>query len=83
MTVEGRHCEAGDVVARDVRLPADLHPGDVLAVPCTGAYHHSLASTYNGVGRPPVVGVRNGKPRTLVRRETVADLMAREIRTGE
>lgn len=83
MTVVGRHCEAGDVIARDVRLPADLHPGDVLAVPCTGAYHHSLASSYNAVGRPPVVGVRNGKPRTLVRRETIADLMAREARTGE
>ncbi|RDI16312.1 diaminopimelate decarboxylase [Rhodococcus sp. AG1013] len=78
VTVVGRHCEAGDVVAEDVSLPVDLHPGDVLAVPCTGAYHHSLASTYNGVGRPPVVAVRDGHIRELIRRETVADLMARE-----
>ncbi|PTR31915.1 diaminopimelate decarboxylase [Rhodococcus sp. OK519] len=78
MTVVGRHCEAGDVIARDVLLPTDLHPGDVLAVPCTGAYHHSLSSSYNAVGRPPVVAARDGRTRQLIRRETVADLMARE-----
>ena len=61
MTVAGRHCEAGDEIARDVELPADIHPGDLLAVACTGAYHHSMASNFNMVGRPPLVAVRNGR----------------------
>ncbi|MCL2534848.1 MAG: diaminopimelate decarboxylase, partial [Nocardiaceae bacterium] len=65
--------------AGDVMLPADLHPGDVLAVPCTGAYHHSLASTYNSVGRPPIVAVKDGDSRKLVRRETDADLLSRDV----
>ncbi|MFI5510483.1 diaminopimelate decarboxylase family protein [Mycobacterium sp. NPDC051804] len=77
-TVAGRHCEAGDEIARDVPLPADMHPGDVLAVACTGAYHHSMASNYNLVGRPPVVAVSGGRPREIVRRETIADLLSRD-----
>ena len=76
VTVVGRHCEAGDEIARDVELPADLHPGDLLAVACTGAYHHSMASNYNMVGRHALVAVRDGRARELVRRETVADLLA-------
>jgi diaminopimelate decarboxylase len=79
MTVVGRHCEAGDVIAADVPLPADLRPGDLLAVPCTGAYHHSMASTYNQIGRPPVIAVRNGTARVLIRRETEEDLQRRDI----
>jgi diaminopimelate decarboxylase len=78
-TVVGRHCEAGDVVARNVPLPIDAHPGDVLAVPCSGAYHHSLASNYNLVGRPPIIAVRDGSARTLIRCETTEDLLARDI----
>lgn len=78
-TVAGRFCEAGDVLATDVRLPADLRPGEVLAVPCTGAYHHILASSYNSVGRPPIIAVRQGRARQLVRRETTADLLARDV----
>ncbi|MFE2959422.1 diaminopimelate decarboxylase [Nocardia tengchongensis] len=78
-TIAGRHCEAGDILARDVRLPADLRPGEVLAMPCTGAYHHSLASSYNGIGRPPIVAVRDGRSRELVRRETIDDLLSRDI----
>jgi len=66
-------------IARDVELPTDLHPGDLLAVACTGAYHHSMASTFNMVGRPPVVAVRNGGARELVRRETTEDLLARDM----
>lgn len=79
VTVVGRYCEAGDVIAHDVELPTDLHPGDLLAVACTGAYHHSMASTFNVVGRPPVVAVRDGRARVLVRRETVDDLLARDL----
>ncbi|KLO32442.1 diaminopimelate decarboxylase [Mycobacterium haemophilum] len=78
VTVAGRHCEAGDEIARDVELPADVHPGDVLAVACTGAYHHSMASNYNMVGRPPLVAVQDGRARALVRRETIADLLSRD-----
>lgn len=78
VTVAGRHCESGDEIARDIDLPADLHPGDLLAVACTGAYHHSMASNYNMIGRPAVVGVRDGRTRELVRRETIADLLARD-----
>lgn len=79
MTIVGRYCEAGDVLARDVWLPTDLRPGDLLAVPCTGAYHHSMASTYNLVGRPPVVAVRDGDSRVLIRRETEEDLLRRDM----
>jgi diaminopimelate decarboxylase len=78
VTVVGRHCEAGDELARDVLLPADLHPGDLLAFACTGAYNHSMASTYNTVCRPPVVAVHHGDVREVVRRETVADLLSRD-----
>ncbi|WP_026360614.1 diaminopimelate decarboxylase [Amycolatopsis nigrescens] len=79
MVVVGRHCESGDVLADGIRLPGDIKAGDLLAVPCTGAYHHSLASNYNVVGRPPVVGVRDGVARLLVRRETEDDLLARDL----
>ncbi|MFE0335633.1 diaminopimelate decarboxylase [Streptomyces sp. NPDC058955] len=78
-TVAGRHCEAGDLLAEDVALPADLRPGDLLAVPVAGAYHLSMASSYNLVGRPPVVAVRDGAARLLVRRETQEDLRARDV----
>jgi diaminopimelate decarboxylase len=57
---------------------ARTRPGDLLVVACTGAYHHSLASNYNMVTRPPVVAVRDGAARLLVRRETAADMRQRE-----
>ena len=70
------HCEAGDIVVRDEFLPADVAPGDLVAVPGTGAYCRSMASNYNHALRPPVVAVRAGRSRVLVRRETEADLLA-------
>jgi diaminopimelate decarboxylase len=79
VTVVGRHCEAGDVIAADVPLPADVRPGDLLAVPCTGAYHHSMASNYNQIARPPVIAVRGGRAWPLVRRETTEDLIRRDV----
>jgi diaminopimelate decarboxylase len=75
VTVVGKHCESGDVIVRDARVPADVEVGDVLATPVTGAYGHSMASTYNKVPRPPVVFVRDGRFRTVVRRETLDDLL--------
>ncbi|MFD4938533.1 diaminopimelate decarboxylase [Streptomyces virginiae] len=78
-TVVGRHCEAGDVLAADVELPGDIHPGDLLAVPVAGAYQLSMASGYNMVGRPPVIAVHEGTSRVLVRRETLEDLRSRDI----
>ncbi|MGH8888224.1 MAG: diaminopimelate decarboxylase [Acidothermaceae bacterium] len=73
--VVGKHCESGDIVVRDTYLPADLALGDLIAVPVTGAYCRSLASNYNHVGRPPVIAVRDGRARVIVRRETIDDLL--------
>ncbi|MEU9480222.1 diaminopimelate decarboxylase [Streptomyces sp. NPDC048191] len=78
-TVVGRHCEAGDILAADVDLPADVRPGDLLAVPVAGAYHLSMASGYNLVGRPPVAAVRDGHARLLVRRELLEDIRRRDV----
>ncbi|MFD9014509.1 diaminopimelate decarboxylase [Streptomyces sp. NPDC059552] len=78
-TVVGRHSVAGDILAADVELPGDVHPGDLLAVPVAGAYQVSMASGYNMVGRPPVVAVDAGRARLLMRRETLADFHSRDI----
>jgi diaminopimelate decarboxylase len=77
--VVGKHCEAGDIVVKDEFLPADVQPGDLLAVPGTGAYCRSMASNYNHLPRPPVVAVRDGRARVIVRRETEADLLALDV----
>ncbi len=77
--VVGKHCESGDIVVKDEFLPADVRPGDLIAVPGTGAYCRSLSSQYNHTPRPPVVAVRDGRARLLVRRETVADLLALDV----
>ncbi len=74
--VVGKHCESGDIVVKDEFLPADISAGDLIAVPGTGAYCRALSSQYNHTPRPPVVAVRDGQARLLVRRETVADLLA-------
>jgi diaminopimelate decarboxylase len=76
VTVVGKHCESGDVLVRDAWVPEDLEVGDVLATPVTGAYGHAMASNYNKVPRPPVVFVRDGSWRVVVRRETYSDLLA-------
>ncbi|WP_299529884.1 diaminopimelate decarboxylase [uncultured Streptomyces sp.] len=79
VTVVGRHCEAGDVLADGVGLPGDVRQGDLLAVPAAGAYHLSMASAYNLVGRPPVVAVADGAARLLIRRESLDDLRQRDV----
>ena len=77
--VVGRHCESGDIVVRHAYLPSDLAPGDLLAVPATGAYCRSLASNYNHVLRPAVVAVRDGEARVIVRRERMDDLLSLDV----
>lgn len=75
VTVVGKHCESGDLLVRDGKVPADLVVGDLLATPVTGAYGHSMGSNYNKVTRPAVVFCRDGDARLVVRRETVDDLL--------
>lgn len=77
--VVGLHCEGGDILVRDEFLPADIRPGDLIAVPAAGAYSRSMASNYNHVPRPPVIGVRDGRLTTLVRRETIEDLLRLDV----
>ncbi|OKJ43909.1 diaminopimelate decarboxylase [Streptomyces sp. CB01580] len=77
--VVGKHCESGDIVVRDAFLPSDLAPGDLIAVPATGAYCRSMASNYNHALRPPVVAVRDGQARVIVRRETEEDLLRLDV----
>jgi diaminopimelate decarboxylase len=77
--VVGKHCESGDIVVKDEFLPADIRPGDLLAVPGTGAYARSMASTYNHVPRPAVVAVRDSQARVIVRRETEDDLLGLDV----
>lgn len=75
----GKHCEAGDIVVKDEFLPGDVAPGDLVAVPGTGAYCRSMASNYNHVLRPPVVVVADGESRVVVRRESLEDLLATDL----
>lgn len=80
--VVGKHCESGDIVVRDAYLPADIRSGDLLAVAATGAYCYSLANNYNGLARPAVVAVRGVEMTQIVRRETLADLLSRDMQLG-
>ncbi len=82
-TVVGKHCESGDVLGADVELPAAIAPGDLLAVAATGAYNHAMASNYNRLPRPGMVLVRDGELRTLVERETLEDVIARDVRLAD
>ena len=77
--VVGKHCESGDIVVKDEFLPDDVRRGDLVAVPATGAYCRSMASQYNHVPRPPVVAVRGGEARVIVRGETIDDLLALDV----
>jgi len=74
----GKHCESGDLIVRDAEL-AEPQVGDVVVTPATGAYGFAMANTYNGVPRAPVVLVKDGDARVVVRRETYDDLLARDV----
>jgi diaminopimelate decarboxylase len=75
----GKHCESGDMVVRDLWLPEDVAPGDLVAVAATGAYCRSLANNYNHVPKPAVVAVRGGRAKLILRRETEEDLLRLEV----
>ena len=77
--VVGKHCESGDIVVLDEWLPADVAPGDLIAVPGTGAYCRSLSSQYIHTPRPPVVAVGDEQSRVIMRRETIEDLLALDV----
>ena len=77
--IVGKHCESGDIVVKHEFLPGDIAPGDLVAVPATGAYGRSMASNYNHALRPPVVVVAAGEARVVVRRETLEDLFATDL----
>jgi diaminopimelate decarboxylase len=79
VAVVGKHCESGDMLVRDAQVPEDLAVGDLLCTPVTGAYGHSMGSNYNKVPRPPVVFVRGGDARLVVRRETFDDLLRCDV----
>jgi diaminopimelate decarboxylase len=78
VTVAGKYCESGDILARDATLP-DLESGDLIALPSSGAYCPSLASTYNMNPLPAVVIARNGQARLARRRQTYQDLMRNDL----
>jgi diaminopimelate decarboxylase len=80
--VVGKHCESGDVLLHEARVPADLAVGDVLATPVTGAYGLVMGSNYNRLPRPAAVFVRDGEARLVLRRETVADLFRTDVVLG-
>lgn len=75
----GKHCESGDIIIREINLPGDIEPGDLLAVPATGAYGRSMASNYNHIPRPAVVAVKDGSARLITRRESISDLLSLDI----
>jgi diaminopimelate decarboxylase len=77
--IVGKHCETGDILIREIDLENDIVPGDLLATPATGAYGRSMATNYNHVPRPPVIAVKDGKARVILRRETEADLLTLDI----
>lgn len=78
-SVVGRCCESGDIIQKDVDMPADMRRGEVLAVCTTGAYNYSMASNYNRIGRPPVVMLHGGESYVAVRRETIEDMAALDV----
>ena len=78
VTIAGKCCESGDLIAKDIKMPA-AEPGDIVAVLATGAYNYSMAMNYNRIGKPPVVLVRNGKDRLIVKRETYEDIIRNDL----
>lgn len=78
VTIAGKYCESGDVLAADVMLPT-VEPGDIIAIPAAGAYCPSMASNYNLNPRPPIVLVKDGQSRLIRRRESYGDMMVCDV----
>jgi diaminopimelate decarboxylase len=78
VTIAGKYCESTDILITDIEMP-ELKPGDILCVPAAGAYCLAMASNYNGMPRPEVLMVGDGKARVMRRRETLDDLVAAEV----
>ena len=78
VTIAGKYCESGDLLASDVMLP-ELTAGDVIAIPAAGAYCPSMASNYNLNPRPPMVLVKDGQSRLIRRRESYQDMMLCDV----
>jgi diaminopimelate decarboxylase len=78
VTVAGKYCESGDILIKDAHLPATA-PGDVIALPASGAYCLTMASNYNMALKPAVIAINDGKAKLIRRRETYADLMATDV----
>jgi diaminopimelate decarboxylase len=77
--VVGKHCESGDILISNIEFPEDVKPGDLLAIPATGAYGRSMASNYNHIPRPAVVTVQKGSAKLILRRETEQDLLNLDV----
>jgi diaminopimelate decarboxylase len=79
VSIAGKHCESGDVIIHDAKLPANLSVGDLVCVTATGAYNYSMASNYNRTPRPPVILVADGNATEIVRRETIEDILRLDV----
>jgi len=77
--IVGKHCESGDILIREIQMSSDIQPGDLIAIPATGAYGRSMASNYNHLTKPAVVAVRDGSARIITKRESIADILAMDI----
>lgn len=78
VTIAGKCCESGDLIAKDIKMPK-AEPGDIIAVLATGAYNYSMAMNYNRIGKPPVVLVKDGKDRLIVKRENYDDIIRNDL----
>ena len=78
VTIAGKYCESGDILVRDARLPA-TSPGDVIALPASGAYNITMASNYNMALKPAIIAVKDGEAKLIRRRETYSDLLATDV----
>jgi len=78
VTIAGKCCESGDLLAKDIQMP-EIQAGDILAMLATGAYNYSMSSNYNRIPRPPVVLVKDGKARVIVKREDYEDIVRNDI----